>query len=192
MMDFLYQLDVSIFFFINHTISNPVFDKFFPFITEVKNWYIAYIVLISLLFFKGGRVGKISVLILLLMIAATDQLSSNLIKNLVSRIRPCNVLENVNILATCTESFSFPSSHAVNNFAVAIFFITIFKRYSILLITIAGIIALSRVYVGVHYPSDIIGGAIIGSIMGYIFGLLVTKLEEYIIIKSRKITGEIN
>lgn len=178
MADVLYQIDLAIFYFINHTLSNPVFDKFFPFITEVKHWYLLYVVLFFVIIFKGGRKGKIAAVGVVFLIIITDQFSSFFLKNLFERIRPCNALPDVNILAGCTGSFSFPSSHAVNNFGVAIFFGKIFPRYMWLLITLATIIALSRPYVGVHYPSDILGGAIIGGAFGYLLSLIVIYTDK--------------
>lgn len=178
MIDILYSIDLQIFYFINQTISNPVFDKFFPFITDVKHWYIAYIILLFISFFKGGRKGKIAAIGIIFLIAASDQLSSTLLKNWIGRIRPCNDLPFVNILVVCTGSYSFPSSHAVNNFAAALFFGTIFPNLKKTLIIVASIIALSRPYVGVHYPSDIVGGAIIGGLLGYLFALIALKIDE--------------
>ncbi len=189
-MDFLYQLDVSIFYFINNTLSNPFLDKLFPFLTEVKNWYIAYLILFLLLIIKGTRLGRIAAIVLVFLITASDQLSSSLLKNLLERIRPCNALENVNILVTCTESFSFPSSHAVNNFAAAMFFTLIFPKFRNWFFTVAILQALSRPYVGVHYPSDVIGGAIIGAVLGYFFGWLTLKINSYFREKRTQITDK--
>lgn len=180
MFDVLYQIDVSIFYFINNTLSLPVLDKFFPFITEVKHWYLVYIVLFFVCIFKGGRTGKIAAAGVILLIIATDQFSSFFLKNLFERIRPCNALPDVNILAGCTGSFSFPSSHAVNNFGVALYFGKIFPKYKWLLITIASMVALSRPYCGVHYPSDILGGAIIGGLIGYLFALAAIVVDKKI------------
>ncbi len=188
MVEFLYNIDVQIFYFINHTLSNPVFDKFFPFITEVKHWYIAYLILWLILFFKGGRIGKIAAVILLFQITFSDQLSSFFIKNLVQRIRPCNALPDVNILVTCTGSYSFPSSHAVNNFAVAMFIYKIYPKLKWILFSSAFLIALSRPYVGVHYPSDILGGAIIGIIIGYLFGTITIWIDSKFSLQTTKIT----
>ena len=185
MLDFLYQIDVSFFYFVNHNLSNPIFDNFFSFLTEVKHWYISYVILILFLIVKGGKKGRIAAVMVLLLVTATDQVSSSLIKNLVERIRPCNALPDVNILAGCTSSFSFPSSHAVNNFAVAFFFLLLYPRYKWALIITASLLAVSRVYVGVHYPSDIIAGAVIGSIFGYLFGAATIKLDN-LFNKSKK------
>lgn len=189
-MDFLYQLDVTIFYFINHTLSNPFFDKLFPFLTEVKNWYIAYLILFLIMIIKGGRLGRIAAIGIIFLITVSDQLSSSIIKSLFERIRPCNALENVNILVTCTESFSFPSSHAVNNFAAAIFFTLIFPKFRKWFFTVAILQALSRPYVGVHYPSDIIVGALIGAVLGYFFGWLTLKINSYFREKRTQITDK--
>ncbi|MFC2133455.1 phosphatase PAP2 family protein [Bacteroidota bacterium] len=180
MVDFLYSIDVAIFYFINHTISNPLFDKFFPFITEINHWYLVYFILWCIAFFKGGRTGKVAAVLVLILIAASDQLNSTLLKNLFGRIRPCNALPDVNILAGCTGSYSFPSSHAVNNFAVAVFFYRLFPKFKWILLGSASLIALSRPYVGVHYPSDILFGALLGVLIGYIFSIFAMKIELYL------------
>ena len=185
MIDFLYSIDVAIFNFINHTISNPIFDKFFPFITQVKNWIITYVILWFVLFLKGGKKGKLAAFTVIFLIIVSDQISSNLLKNFFERVRPCNSLDNVNLLVGKLKSFSFPSSHAVNNFAVATFFYKLYPRYKWILFTIASLMAISRPYVGVHYPSDIFAGAIIGIIIGWLFSLLVKFIEKKLLkIKS--------
>jgi len=190
MMEFLYQSDVKFLYFINHTLSNSFFDKLFPFITDVKNWYIAYIILFLILIVKGGRIGRIAAFTMILLIVATDQFSSFFLKNLVGRIRPCNVYSDLNVLVTCTESFSFPSSHAVNNFGAAMFFTKIFPKYKWSFFSVAILMAFSRPYVGVHYPSDVIGGALIGMLFGYIFVFIVKKIDSFISMKQTKITDK--
>ncbi len=179
MAHFLYSIDVQIFYFINHTLANPVFDKFFPFITNFNNWIIVYVIFWFFLFIYGGRKGRIAAIGILLLITASDQLSSNLLKNLFERIRPNNVLPDVRLLVGATSSYSFPSSHAVNNFAIATFLAKIYPKYKWMLFTIASLVAFSRPYVGVHYFSDILAGAVIGAFLGYIFALLIIKINNY-------------
>ncbi len=190
MLDTLYNIDITIFYFINVTLSNPIFDKFFVFITDVKNWYLTYLILLLISFFKGGRLGKIASISVLFLIIISDQLSSFVLKDLFARIRPCNVLPNVNILVSCTGSFSFPSSHAVNNFAAAVFFAKLFPKLKWVLYSSAFLIALSRPYCGVHYPSDIVGGAIIGILIGYLFAIIALKIDSFFKEKSTKLTDK--
>ncbi len=176
MTEFLYSIDLSVFYFFNHTLSFSLLDKFFVFITEAKNWMITYVVLWCILFFKGGKRGKIIAVISLVVITVSDQLSSFFVKNLIGRIRPCNALPDVKILAGCTDSFSFPSSHAVNNFAIAVFINRFYSNLKWILFIVATLVSISRIYVGRHYPSDVVGGAIIGSAIGYIFSYLTEKI----------------
>lgn len=179
MHDILYNIDLSIFTFLNQTISNPLFDKFFPFITNVKNWYLAYVILWFIAIFKGGRMGKIAAIGVIFLIAISDQISSHMLKPFFERVRPCNALENVHLLVNCTRSYSMPSSHAVNNFAVAVFFSRLFPKLKNIFITVAILIAISRPIVGVHYFSDIFVGAIIGTIIGYLLSILAIKTNTY-------------
>jgi len=184
MVDFFYQIDLWLFYLINHTIANPFFDKFFPFITEVKNWYLVYLIFWLILLIKGGKKGRIVAITAIVLITFSDQLNSFVLKDFFGRIRPCNALEDARILAGCTGSFSFPSSHAVNNFAVALFFLRLYPAYSKGLLTAAVLVTLSRTYVGVHYPSDIIAGALIGWAIGYGFSFIVDKIiKKYTIHK---------
>jgi undecaprenyl-diphosphatase len=180
MIDFLYSIDVSVFYFINGTLANPLFDKLMPFITEVKNWYLVYVLLWFIILFEGGKYRVAMAIAMIFLITITDQVSSSLLKNLIERVRPCNALPDVHILVGCTGSFSFPSSHAVNNFAAAMFFSYYYKHLKWILFSVATIVALSRIFVGVHYPSDVLGGAIIGIFLGYICAkILGVALEKF-------------
>lgn len=178
MVDFFYNIDVSIFYFLNVTISNPLFDNFFPYITNVKNWYLVYFIFWLILLIKGGRIGRISAFGIILVITISDQLSSQILKQIFERIRPCNALPDVKLLIGCSKSYSMPSSHAVNNFAAAIFFSKLFPNYKIPLIIIACLMALSRPIVGVHYFSDIVVGALIGMIVGYLMALAALRVDR--------------
>lgn len=176
MTDFLYSIDVAVFRFINGTLSNPVTDKLMPFITDVTHWYLVYVLLWFIILFKGGKYRIGLAIGMILLVTISDQISSNLLKNLIERARPCKVLENVHLLVTCTDSFSFPSSHAVNNFAAAMFFSFFYRNLKWILFSVATLMALSRIFVGVHYPSDVVGGALIGILIGYILAVFYNYL----------------
>lgn len=176
MLEFFQNIDTSILYFFNKSISNLVFDKFFVFITNVKNWYLVYIIFWFLMIIKGDKKTRTVAVAMLFLIAASDQFSSQLLKHLFSRVRPCHTFNDLNLLMGCKNSFSFPSSHAVNNFAAAFFLSSFFPMYKKTFYLIAILIAISRVYVGLHYPSDIIAGAVFGILLGYLFYILTTKI----------------
>lgn len=180
MLDFFNSIDTSLFYFINVTLSNPFTDKVMPFITENNHWLLFYIIILGFLFFKGGRKGKVAVILVLILIAFADQ-STNFLKEYFARLRPCKALEGVNLLVGCNSPFGMPSNHSVNNFAAATLFSYFYPIFKIALFSAASLIAISRVFVGVHYPSDVIIGAIIGTIEAviiiYLFSLLNTKFK---------------
>ena len=178
MQDFFYSLDLAVFYLFNHSLSTPFLDKLFSTITNVNNWYIAYVILLGIVFTKGGVRGKIAVVLVILLIVATDQLGHKVIKEIFQRIRPCNALTDVITPLGCNGTYSFPSNHALNNFAAAMFFTRLFPKFKWILFITASLVALSRVYLGLHYPSDIIGGAILGAAFGYLFAVAAIFLEQ--------------
>ena len=188
-MEFLYSFDLAIFYLFNHTISTGFLDKFFSIITDVNKWYIAYLILIGIAFFKGGLRGKIAVLTLIILITVTDQTGYRILKEFFERIRPCNALSDAITPIGCAGGFSFPSNHALNNFAAAVFLLRLFPQYKWIFLITATLISISRIYLGVHYPSDVLAGALIGSAFGYLFSMIALKTEDYFISK-RKISYE--
>jgi undecaprenyl-diphosphatase len=174
MMDFLYQIDVMLFRFINGTLANPLFDWLMPIVTEEDNWRIPILLIVLAFLIFGGRKGRITILLLIFVITMSDQISSFVIKPLFSRVRPCFVLDNVRLLIDQSGSPSFTSSHAANLAAMAMLFSWRYRRRMWLPISLALFISYSRIYVGVHYPSDILGGWIIG-----IFCATVVLLVRY-------------
>jgi len=179
-MDILYSIDLAIFYFFNHTLSTGFLDKFFSIITDVNSWYIAYIILAGIAVTKGGTRGRIAVAGIIILIIFTDQTGYKLLKEIFQRIRPCNVLPDVITPIDCRGSFSFPSNHALNNFAAATFLWRLFPKFKWVFFFTAFLVALSRVYLGLHYPSDIAAGAIIGAAFGYLFSIAAIKIDEYI------------
>jgi undecaprenyl-diphosphatase len=180
------QFDEWLFYAINHGWANPIFDKMMPFITQVDSWLLLYLLGFYILLFRAGRAGRVAAVALILTIVASDQINSSFIKELVGRIRPCHVLDDVRLLVPCGGGKSFPSSHAVNNFAAAVVLFSFFRREAFILFFVASLMALSRVYVGVHYPLDIIAGATFGTIIALIVTYIVRYFDNMLFRKSLK------
>lgn len=178
MMQTILHWDTAVFHLINSGWSNPVFDVL---LTGARNkfvWLPLYVFCISWILFNCS--GKQSLYILLLAgaaIFASDTISSSVIKYQVRRPRPCHemfmdppVIQRV----PCGGGFSFTSSHASNHFCLAAFLVTVFGgvmgRYKHLWWLWAGTISLAQVYVGLHYPLDILCGGILGALIGWSFG----------------------
>jgi undecaprenyl-diphosphatase len=164
------SLDHILFHFINQDCANPALDAICPILRNKNTWLPFYIIGGLWILYKYKWQGLWIIALAGLAILVSDQ-SSNLIKHLVHRIRPCATGEQVRLLVDhCSDSFSFTSSHAANHFALAVFLSFIFYRYrwiTPMLLVWASLIALSQVYVGLHYPADIAAGGVLGASVGW-------------------------
>jgi undecaprenyl-diphosphatase len=166
-LDSLNTIDVELFRFINGSLSNKIFDFLMPLLTDLNRQRVVLVmaaVLILWMLIRGGRNVRLAAILLIVVITVSDQFSSSVVKYWFERPRPCHVLQNIRLLVGCGSGYSFPSSHAVNNFAGALVLSFFIPRYKWWFFGYASVIAFSRIYVGVHYPSDAVGGAVIGLI----------------------------
>ncbi|MEE8149407.1 MAG: phosphatase PAP2 family protein, partial [candidate division Zixibacteria bacterium] len=118
------------------------------------------------------------VLLSILTLTATDQLASHFFKQLIERARPCQIMENINLLVNCGAGFAMPSSHAANAFGQAAIFGLLLEKIRLPLIALASVVAFSRVFVGVHFVGDILAGALLGIFAGMILMLLFKQFER--------------
>ncbi len=186
MLDLLWNLDLTVFKFINQTLSIDWLDQMTPFLTNLDDYLWMKIALPLLIFFfffkKYKRTGITYFLFLILSVSMSDFIGGK-IKKIVLRPRPFQVIETQTILkAQAKENRSFYSNHSSNNFTAATYLTAFFPGGQIYFFAIATTIALTRVHVGVHYPSDILAGAL----MGLIWGLIFSRLVKYIITKKNE------
>jgi undecaprenyl-diphosphatase len=140
-----------------------------PFLTDLNKQRIILVIVLTLLLWmiiRGNRSVRLAAILLIVTITLSDQLSSSVVKYWFLRDRPCFVLHDIRLLVSCGSGYSFPSAHAVNNFAGALILAFFLPRAKWWFFGFAAIIAFSRVYVGVHYPFDVIGGGVIGLMCG--------------------------
>ena len=185
------HLDQEFFFFINHNLHFDTLNKWMPYWRSMYFWIPLYFFFISYLLYNFGQKALIFLLALALTVGVADFTSSTIIKNSVKRHRPCNdekIATQVKLLVPCGSGYSFPSSHATNHFAAAVFIIFTFveKRRWLKwsLLAWATSIAFGQVYVGVHYPLDVICGGILGSGIGWLGAFLFEKYLKKWSLKS--------
>jgi undecaprenyl-diphosphatase len=171
------SLDVRIFRVLNGSIRNGVFDLLMPVVTDFRRSRIVVILVWAALVIFGGQKGRWAGLMIILLVAASDQLSSQVVKPLVERMRPCEVLGSVHLwygpegwIVTPPEavggfksSFSFPSSHAANITSSMLFLALAYRRWAALPIAVMILVSFSRIYIGVHWPSDVLAGMVLGA-----------------------------
>lgn len=179
MIDSLLELDLQLFLAINKGGTNAVFDWLMPILRNPYTWAPLYLFILVFFIRNYKKRGIIMVLFFFLSFAATDFLTASVIKPQVKRVRPCNEVtlkEHINTRVRCGSGYSFPSAHAANHFAMGVFLLVLFYRKWKPIIPLALLwaasISYAQVYVGVHYPIDVLSGALLGSIIGLLMALL--------------------
>ncbi len=177
MLDTLIDLDTQLFLVLNN-LGQPQWDSFWRAISGVQIWFPFY----ALLLFILGRYFQwkgffLLVLFIVLNVVATDQGSVQLFKEQFMRLRPCHVEQLQDqmrlVKKGCGGKYGFISSHASNTFGLALFFgLTMrhkFKWVIYIMVAWASLVSYSRIYLGVHYPADILAGALYGAFCGTFF-----------------------
>lgn len=168
----LEHLDQQLFLFLN-SINNPFWDQVMHAISGKLIWAPLYLAILIYLGFRYKRKFLIIILFIILAVTLADQVSVQVFKNTVQRLRPCHepALQGMIHLfkGECGGKYGFVSSHATNSFNVALLSLMFIKKrwYTISIILWASIIGYSRIYLGVHYPGDVICGSLVGAFIGW-------------------------
>jgi len=181
-LDTIKKWDQWLFVQINSGMNNSFFDAVMPFLRNSLNWAPLYLFLVVLVTLNFKSKGWWWVLFLLATVSITDMVGARILKQGFERLRPCNdpdMIMRVRLLIDhCAGGFSFTSNHAANHFGVAMFFFITFRhvwKYAWIGFVWAGAISFAQIYVGVHYPGDILGGTALGLVVGTFTARLFNK-----------------
>lgn len=186
MIEWLESIDRALFLALNGY-HHPVVDPIMVLISEKLTWVPLYLLMAVIAQRKWGWKGLgVFALFAILTVVLTDQASVKLFKEVFERYRPCHNLEITHLIHTvndrCGGQYGFVSSHAANHFGIAVYFaLTLFvknSRYIWLLMLWAALVSYSRIYLGVHYPSDIIVGGMLGGVLGWLTVVGVRKMQH--------------
>lgn len=176
MIPLIQKFDRSILLYIKDNMHGPIMDKVMVISTYLGNRGLIWIVIIvSLMISKKYR--KIGFIALLALILSTI-LGEGILKHLVKRIRPSANIPAGNLLIAKPLSYSFPSGHATSSFSVAGVLAKYFKKYAIEFFSLASLISFSRLYLYVHYPTDVLAGIVLGLICSGIIIYVFDKVSN--------------
>ena len=181
MLKILDNIDRSLLVWL-HENHISILNQVMPIITDVDNWILPILFLILYLGFFKGKKGKIALCLLIISLSLNDSICAQILKPFFERVRPSHMsIEGLNLLVSKGGKWSMPSNHASNMFSLAVILSYFYGRFKVILFLLATVIAISRVYVGVHYPGDVIIGALIGYIISW------TMITLWVIIKMREL-----
>jgi undecaprenyl-diphosphatase len=176
MLDALLGWDERIFRLLNGNWLNPILDRLLPFATDAGNFILPFVVA-AIVIVLVGRVRGLRFLVLAVVsVVAADAIGTHIFKYSFLRARPCIVLEDVRLLVGCTKLPSFPSNHAVNATVLATLTSLYMPRLWLPATALAILVGYSRIYVGVHYPLDVLAGSVLGIIVALAFSGVMNVL----------------
>lgn len=184
MLQQLRELDRELFIYFN-SMQSPFWDTFMTYMSSRVFWVPMYMLILAYLMYYYRKRSILQIGAMVIAVAAADLISSRFFKPFFARLRPCHdesLSEVVNMVSGCGGRFGFISSHAANTFAFAAALCLILdKRYRIFkvfLLIWASIVSYSRIYLGVHYPGDVLGGALLGILLGMVMAFFYRQAAQ--------------
>lgn len=190
------NIDRQLFLLIN-SLNSPFWDQVMHAISGKLVWAPLYLVILAVMGIKYRRKFIIILLFIILAVALADQSSVHLFKNVFQRLRPCHDPELQGLVhlvnGECGGLYGFVSSHAANSFNVAVLSLMFIKNrwYSAGILLWASLVGYSRIYLGVHFPGDVVCGALLGSMVGWGVYKLYEKTESKIGVNKKKATDDL-
>lgn len=182
--DIFIYLDYTMWYYLNATWHNSMLDTVMPYLRNQWVWAPLYLFLLVFMLMNFGWRGLAWCLFFLITFGISDQLSAHLLKPLFDRIRPCNnpgLAGIVHIIVPCGSGKSFPSAHAANHFSLGVFSAITLRCYVKgiwwMAMGWAAAVAYAQVYVGVHFPMDVIFGGLLGAVAGNVTGRIFCQLK---------------
>ena len=176
MLDALLVWDERIFHLLNKAWLHPLLDRLLPFITDSRNFILPFIIAAIIIGLVGRLRGLRFLVLAVVSVVVADAISTYLFKSEFLRARPCIGLADVRLLVGCTNSPSFPSNHAVNASVLATLATRYMPRFCLPAMALAFLVVYSRVYVGVHYPLDVLVGSMLGVVVALVFSRVMNFL----------------
>lgn len=172
------EIDVAILRFFNGSLVNPVCDSFFKMIST--NWFLLGLltIVLAMIIWRDGKKGIAIAIVTIIGLALADSICADILKKLFSRPRPCHTFPDLRTIMGCGGKYGFPSNHASNSVVVAFILTSFYKKLIPYFWTLATLVCISRMYLGKHYPSDLLGGALLGIGLGFALVYLVRKFYK--------------
>ena len=167
--------DKTLFSFVRNSLRNPLCDFLMPLVSDKWNWLLPVLGLCVYSFVKDKRRGSLQILWSILVVILVDA-GATALKSETLRLRPQQEISQIGMLLQRPASSSFPSNHAANSFALATLLTIYYPKMAGVFFTAAAVVGFSRIYLGEHYPLDVLAGALLGTSVALAFAMMIRSL----------------